>query len=266
MTEPQGTKRARTNTMGDTRSNSLGSEASTPQEQTEDASELIQQLGASEISQLLTQAAQAHPDVMSMLTNAVQAIRERERNRVISFDHYSKSIWREINVAYKSMRGGAQYDKSFEVANDTLETIETIKERCGPNVSPGTRLNGLSVLRKIGKKIAVSCGDVIAHEVQKQFQGNPALENAMYHILESMQEPEVQSIKDGTDPENLYVKLEELHELGESYSIFETMEDVLNFIADPEGEYAEDYEGDEDEDEDGGHEGDADIECISVSS
>jgi len=65
------------------------------------------------------------------------------------------------------MRGGAQYDKSFEVAMDIVDIIETITKQCGPIASPQTRLNGLSVLRKIGKTIALSSNDVIGHEVQK---------------------------------------------------------------------------------------------------
>ncbi|KAJ5863821.1 uncharacterized protein N7529_005737 [Penicillium soppii] len=81
-------------------------------------------------------------------------VREQERVRVINFDHYSKSVWHSINTRYKSMCGSAQYDMAFDVVKDILSTIRTI-----------TRLNGLSVLRKVGETIALSSNDLIGHEV-----------------------------------------------------------------------------------------------------
>lgn len=81
-----------------------------------------------------------------MLNDAVIAMRERERSSVVNFDSYSSSVWREINITYKSMRGAAQYEQSFEVASDVAHDIKAIAKQCGPNVNPQTRLNGLSVL------------------------------------------------------------------------------------------------------------------------
>lgn len=274
MAEPQGTKRTRTNTVGDARVNSVGSEASAPQAQAEDVSERVKQLSQQAVLEILTRAAQMHPDVMFMVDESIRAVRERERNRVIDFDYYSKSVWKSINVTHSKKRGSAQYEIAFDVAEDVVGTIKSITRQCGPNVSAGTRLNGLSVLRKIGKTIALSSGDVIAHEVQKQFQSNPAFVDGMYEILESMEEDEVRSIRDQSDPEKLYPKLQELQELAADCCIFEGMEDVLAYVEDydnPEGDDAADNEGDEFEDEDEGHEENGgeeneDIECISVSS
>ncbi|EKV07893.1 hypothetical protein PDIG_61260 [Penicillium digitatum PHI26] len=47
----------------------------------------------------------------------------------------------------------AQYDVSFEDAQDVVDTIKSITKQCRPFANPQTRFNGLSVLRKIGKTI-----------------------------------------------------------------------------------------------------------------
>jgi hypothetical protein len=100
-----------------------------------------------------------------MIEDSICSVREQERVRVINFDHYSKSVWHSINTRYKSMCGSAQYDMAFDVVKDILSTIRTIVGCCSPYSSPQTRLNGLSVLRKVGKTIALSSNDVIGHEV-----------------------------------------------------------------------------------------------------
>lgn len=174
---------------------------------------------------------------MNMLNDAVIGMRERERSRVISFDHYSRSIWREINVAYKSMRGGAQYDQSFEVASDVANSIDEIANQCGPNVNPQTRLNGLSVLRKIGKTVCLSSGDVIAHEVRKSPDVSSALVEGMCNIIESMDVDEIQSIGDQTDSEMIYPKLLELQKLADDYCIFGGLQEAIAMLGgEEEGE------------------------------
>ncbi|CAP94807.1 hypothetical protein E8E15_004732 [Penicillium rubens] len=247
MATPQRAKRARSNTIGDVHIN----ETAAPPEE---ISRRIKHLDPDTVDNILTQAAQIHPDVMSMVDDAIRVIREKEQNRVLSFDHYSSSVWKSINVTYRSMRGGAQYDVSFEVAQEVVGTIKSITEQCGPLTNPRTRFNGLSVLRKIGKTIALSSNDTVGHEVQKRFQWDACLVTGMLEILDSMTADEVRAIReDESRPEALWPKLQELEELSHDYCIHPGLVDVLNRV---ESDGYEDEEGDEEGYEEEYEEGD----------
>ncbi|KAJ5534663.1 hypothetical protein N7527_000917 [Penicillium freii] len=255
MASPQSAKRARSNTIGDAHLNTSAPPA-------EEISHQIQHLNRQTVTDILTQAAQIHPDVMSMVEDAIRIIREKERNRVINFDHYSSSVWKSINITYRSMRGGAQYDVSFEVAQDVVDTIKSIAKQCGPFTNPQTRFNGLSVLRKIGKTIALSSNDTVGHEVQKRFQWDASLVEGMLEILDSMTADEILEIReDEASPDSLWPKLQELEELANDYCIHPGLEAVLGRL-DPdhrdeeewdeeehEEAYEEAYEDEENEDE-----------------
>ncbi|CAI7623387.1 unnamed protein product [Penicillium viridicatum] len=244
MASPQSAKRARSNTIGDAHLNTSAPPA-------EEISHQIQHLNRQTVTDILTQAAQIHPDVMSMVEDAIRIIREKERNRVINFDHYSSSVWESINITYRSMRGGAQYDVSFEVAQDVVDTIKSIAKQCGPFTNPQTRFNGLSVLRKI-----------VGHEVQKRFQWDASLVEGMLEILDSMTADEILEIReDEASPDSLWPKLQELEELANDYCIHPGLEAVLGRL-DPdhrdeeewdeeehEEAYEEAYEDEENEDE-----------------
>ncbi|CAG8075980.1 unnamed protein product [Penicillium nalgiovense] len=260
MATPQHAKRARSNTIGDVHINE------TPPPPPEEISRRIKHLDPDTVDNILTQAAQIHPDVMSMVDDAIRVIREKEQNRVLSFDHYSRSVWKSINVTYRSMRGGAQYDISFEVAQEVVDTIKSITEQCGPFTNPRTRFNGLSVLRKIGKTIALSSNDTVGHEVQKHFQWDACLVSGMLEILDSMTADEVRAIReDESSPGALWPKLQELEELSHDHCIHPGLANVLTRV-DPDGyeneegneeEYEEEYEegdeeGYEDEENEGG--------------
>ncbi|KGO41284.1 hypothetical protein PEXP_106640 [Penicillium expansum] len=241
MAGPQSVKRARTNTIGDAHIN-------TTAPLREEISQKIQHLDSQTVTDILIQAAQIHPDVMSMVDDTIRVLREKEQNRIINFDHYSSSVWKSINITYLSMRGGAQYDVSFEVAQDVVDTIKSITNQCGPFTNFQTRFNGLSVLRKIGKTIALSSNDTVGHEVQKHFQWDGSLVEGMLEILDSMTADEIREIReDKSSPESLWPKLQELGELANDYCIHPGIEEVLGRL-DPDG-YEDGEEWDEDEDE-----------------
>ncbi|CAG8140666.1 unnamed protein product [Penicillium salamii] len=246
-------KRLRANTMGN--AETTGAEAPSTQTAAEKATQLVDKIDAQEVAKILIQAAQAHPDVMTMLDDSFRAMVERERARVITFDHYSSSIWRQINVSYSSMRGSKQYEQAFEVASDTSSAIQSIARQCGPNTNPQTRYNGLSVLRKIGKTIALSEGDTIAHEVQKHFQSDRALVRGMISIIESMGDDEIDSIANQEDTDDLYSKLWELVELSEGRHLFKGLPDVPYMFREYEGDEEEEGEEEEGDGEEGDGEG-----------
>ncbi|KXG45503.1 uncharacterized protein PGRI_040520 [Penicillium griseofulvum] len=207
MADPQSAKRARSNTIGDAHVNTT---ALAP---AEDIFQRIEQLDIQTVTDILTQAAQIHPDVLTMVDDAIR------------------------------------YDVSFEVAEEVVETIQLIAEQCGPFTNPRTRFNGLSTLRKIGKTIALSSNDVVGHEVQERFQYDTALVTAMREIIESMTEDEVRAIRENeSSPEALWPKLLELEELSVDHCIHPELGEVLNLL-DPARCEDEDEEDKEEEDE-----------------
>ena len=87
----------------------------------------------------------------------------------------------------------------------------------------GTKKNGLEICRKIGKSIALSSGDVVAHEVRKDFQYETTVEDTMRRIAKSLSaEERARIMEDGWR-----AKLEELIELSLDYRIFDGLPKAL---------------------------------------
>ncbi|KAJ6015875.1 hypothetical protein N7540_010466 [Penicillium herquei] len=268
MSEAQPTKRARANTAGEAL-NPITAPQEPQQQLTERAHQKptdreMELLNPPIIQELLQKAAELHPDVNTLVMDAIRRVQEQHRQRVISFDHYSSSVWKQINVSYRSMRGSKQYDMAWEVVGDVVATITTISGQCDEFSSPQTRMNGLSVLRKIGKTICLSSNDTLGHEVQKQFQSDPSLERGMYDIVSAMSVEERQSIVNDTDEsDGLWAKLKELQQLAENYCVFEGLWKVMGLLSgenNHEGFDDDDDEDDEDDDDDDEGEFDEDDE------
>ncbi|KAN0075895.1 hypothetical protein V8E54_007165 [Elaphomyces granulatus] len=208
----------------------------------------------------LASMALKHPDILQAISDEVKRTRDRANKLVIDFDHYSKSIWKELNVTYRSMSGSRQYDIANDVADRINSTIKSIVTQCQRPSSPQTRRNGLEVLRKIGKSIVLS-HDTLGHEVQNRYQWDKALEDGMLEILEYMDRSELDKIRGGTtSPSELWQKLLELETLARSACCFEAMHEVIEYIdgSDSEDPNDEEYESHGADEEDGADELDDD--------
>lgn len=126
----------------------------------------------------------------------------------------------------------------------------------GANASAGTRYNGLSVLRKIGKTIYLSSNDTLDHEVQKHFGFSDVLGDAMLVIIGAMTPEERLDIRQNeSSSEALWPKLVELHELAQDQCVFSRLEEVLDLLEGEDGD-EDDHDGDDDNDEEAGEEND----------
>lgn len=147
-------------------------------------------------------------------------------------------------------RSQAQYDISDLVADEVLDTIESITEYCGQFANPQTRLNWFSALRKIGKTIALSTNDTLGREVQERFQSDASLVDGMMKIINFMTPVEVRVIiEHKSNPNALWSKLQELEELAQNECIHPGIEEVLNLLDPARDEYEEEIDEDEDEDD-----------------
>ncbi|MCJ1384528.1 hypothetical protein MMC17_007645 [Xylographa soralifera] len=171
---------------------------------------------ATTVAGLLSYAAEKYPDVAATTPaskgDAVAAERVKAKSnalptsaKVIDFDHYSKTAWRAINTQYKSIKG----------------CIMDIRKKCPAGASYGTKKSALETLRKIGKTVCMSGGDVIGSEGERDV------------IVKG----------------DFGVKLEELAELSKDYCVFEKLDEVLALLEGTEGK-PRDGEDVEDEDED----------------
>lgn len=259
MASSKSAKRARANTAGDTHlqlveasaTHESANEAPTNETPVPSPKEMIN-LKAEGLAELLHKAAKAHPDVNTMVTAAINSMMEERKNHIIDFENYSKSIWSEINVRHSSKKGSKQYELSFDVASEVSSTISHIANQCAEFPNLQTRLNGLETLHNIGRTICLSSNDTLGHEVQKQFQSDPSLENAMHDIVSGMSAEEREVVLNGP----LWQKLEELEQIANDYCVFEGLHAVMNLIQGEgghdagEAEQNEDEEDEEDYDED----------------
>jgi hypothetical protein len=196
----------------------------------ESVSAMLAELPTTWTRDALASMALKQPNVLQTIFNEVQRTRDRANRHVIDFDHHSKSVWKELNITYRSMSGSRQYDISSDVADRINSTIENIVTQCRRPSSPQTRRNGLEVLRKIGKSIVLS-RDTLGHEVQMQYQWDKSLEDGMLEILEQMDQSELVDIRGGiTGSSELWQKLLELESLASSSCCFEGMREVIEFI------------------------------------
>ncbi|CAG8898079.1 unnamed protein product [Penicillium egyptiacum] len=116
-----------------------------------------------------------------------------------------------INVTHPFRSNAAQSHIADAVAEDVLDTISSILEHCGPFADPQTRFNGLSVLHKIGKTMALSTDDTLGRKVQGRFESDSSLVDGMKEIINSMTPDAVRVIiEDNSSPNALWPKLQEL--------------------------------------------------------
>ena len=142
------------------------------------------------------------------------------------------------------MSGSRQYDMAGEVQAQVQDCIQTIRKGCSGYASFGTKKNGLETLRKIGKTICLSGGDVMGHEVQKDFQGESVLEEAMLEIVEGMVPVEVDELVLGGEPAGEWFgKVVELERLAEGYGLFEGLGDLIRLLNGSEEDEGDGEEG-----------------------
>ncbi|PLN80396.1 hypothetical protein BDW42DRAFT_194486 [Aspergillus taichungensis] len=122
-----------------------------------------------------------------------------------------------LNVDQIKESGGAVVEQIRRVMDDVVR-------HCGEHASPQTRWNGLSVLRKIGKTLALSRSSTLAADVT----WDPCLEDGMLEILASMSREEKVAIRRDERSKALWPKLVELDGLRQEQCILENMEKVLS--------------------------------------
>lgn len=231
---------------------------------TESIDDQLNEFTHRELHGLLKALSASHPVVRRSIGNLYEEKVREQQARVLSFDHYSKSVWRRINKEHSSLSGSKQYEKAFDVFYDIKDDIRNIAQQAGRTASDATRRNALEGLRKVGKTVSLSGGDTLSHEVKKHFQGDQEMTDAMLSVVDAMSNEERLFVRDewSADGTRAWIAtLEELVSLSELEMIFEDLRSVLVALGmEREGDHEEEEdEEEEDEEEEEEEEGEDDV-------
>lgn len=240
MPASKGKKRARANTAG----NALDQPPARglPTKPIVTASE-VATLDPAMISTLLLKAAKMYPAVNNMLIDAIESAKKSRQSRVVTFDGYSSSIWKQINVTYRSASGSKQYGIAFDVVRNINSSIEEILKQCDQYPNPETRFNALSVLRKIGKTIFLPANDTLGRQVQKEFVEMNEYVDAMQHVVSAMSDEERALVVSDA----MWPKLQELKLILDEEVLSEDFQNVLDLLKGVEDDDGDDYDDYDDE-------------------
>ena len=241
---PQGTKRRRTDDLGNSASSSKSKARF-------DAEKAMAGLPLGVLQEIISAALERHPDTADIVKRHVDKLHAANAAKVIEFDHHSKTVWKAINVDYKKMSGSHQHDMVPNVLETIVDCIRDIQDNCPWSASYETKKNALETLRKIGKTMCLS-SNIIASEVRKSFQYDIILEETMMDIADRMTIKEKRGLS-----REFQDKLEELIKLSKKHDLFEELSTIKDILwDDPMGannhyddieEEDEEEEGEEDE-------------------
>lgn len=205
-----------------------------------------------------------------LVVEAYKRLQDAERVKIINFDHYSGSVWHEINGPNAEGIGSGQFNRSFDVRYEIVDIIDQIGEQAKPESSYGTKKSALETLRKIGKTIVLSGYDCLGSEVRKSFAYETCLEDTMYNILGTMTEDERIRVGQSADEKGALVdKVVSLSEEASGYGMFERLDAVINMMADGKATISDDAneeEGEDDENEDAGDENERESDGSEVEA
>lgn len=176
-----------------------------------------------------------------------QALIERERNRVINFDHFSKEAWYLLYKKYARLSGSREYEATFEVAASIEQMIGDINSQTTENSSFGTKLSAVETLRKIFKSTLLEEGQMGKQVLQNCY----GWDDKFVDVLALFTRTELDRLCAWDDGRGPWIeKLQEVRDLAESRCVLERLGEAVDLVSgEPEEDENDDCE-DEDEDED----------------
>ena len=139
---------------------------------------------------------------------------------------YVEEVNNLLNEENSHLSGTMQYDRAPMVANEIFEIIKLISDGvCAQNIPMAKKGFALGSLVHIGRMI-IDANDTLGHEVQKGFQRDAALEDALSRIANSLTVEEVGLIRRAPG------EIRELMERGAGYGLFTELGGVLDALSD----------------------------------
>lgn len=189
--------------------------------------------GAS-IKNLLLQIAMSQPGVAASLRGAeatlpvpVQQTSEHVQITRDNIAAYVEEVDYLLNEENSHLSGTKQYDRAPVVSNRVFEIINSISDGvCAQNIPMAKKGFALGSLVQIGRMI-IDVNDTLGHEVQKRFQRDVALEDALSRIANSLTVEEVGLVRRAPGD------IRELMERGAGYGLFTELGGALDALSDP---------------------------------
>jgi hypothetical protein len=178
----------------------------------------------------------------------------------IDFDFHIKNVWYEIYRDHSRPRHSG-YDATTEVPAFIEKTIETIARKATQHPCYTTKLSALETLRKIGRVLCESQGTEVACAVSEYFRADATLGDAMYNIVATMDEVQVDMLCGEFNGETTFLEdMEALLELEAKMGLEMALGSVLDLMRGEESEQGSDVEISEEDVEDTDEEVDEDNE------
>ncbi|KAJ5340625.1 hypothetical protein N7541_009749 [Penicillium brevicompactum] len=207
------------------RKSAKGKETPEQQARAKTVSGRVAKLRAPQIREILTRAAQMHPDIMAMLEEPVPD-QTPQTPRVLDFEAQAQKVWDWMEKDYKS--GGLS--KALQITEKIVAIIESIAKNCGTDADPQTRANGLFSLCQIGEAIAATFDCKLRKNIRVEFGYEKALQVGMCNIIKNMGDNEIQPIATRTDEEKLLPALENLAKDARGYCVFGGLRTVMALL------------------------------------
>ncbi|KAK9858753.1 hypothetical protein MYU51_018075 [Penicillium brevicompactum] len=183
------------------RKSAKGKETPEQQARAKTASGRVAKLKAPQIREILTRAAQMHPDIMAMLEEPVPD-QTPQTPRVLDFEAQAQKVWDWMEKDYKS--GGLSFKsrrKLLQLSNRSPRIAEQMQ-----------------TLRHVLMNIRV------------EFGYEKALQVGMCNIIKNMGDNEIQPIATRTDEEKLLPALENLAKDARGYCVFGGLRTVMALL------------------------------------
>lgn len=150
---------------------------------------------------LLLELSTSHPSAAPVIAAYINRFTQDEAARranasSVDFDHYSKSIWKALNITHARKSGSKQYEAAHDIAGDIDDAVRDILSRVAQSDRYATRLSAFSTMRKVSKSI-ITCGEGEIRKVVMNSQAPGSLAEGMERVLDAMEaKGELQGLKD----------------------------------------------------------------------
>ena len=257
MSGPRSRKRARANTHGDSTlpgSTKDALPAPSIAAPARDIDKVMSIVPDSFVRDCVRDFIASHPESdMALALNAEHdRIMAARAETTVDFDHYSKSVWRMLNVNDSRMSSKQVYAKAASVVSDIMNIVNDIVQGATTEgVSFGTRESAVHTLRKIAKSICLCRPGQFAHEVQRDFSEGEgiAFVDGLKSIIAIMDDGEKDELCDGDDG-TFGLKMEELVGLADNHGVFFDLDQVQRMLEEYEEDSDHNAEDDVEEEDD----------------
>lgn len=131
-----------------------------------------------------------------------------------------------LNEEHNHLSGTRQYDRAPMIFARIISIINSISdEACAKHVPIPIKGSAMASLVQIGRFI-IDVNDTLGHEVQKRFERDTALEDALSQIMNSLTVEELGFFRQAPGA------IKELMEFGSGYGLFTELGGVLDALSD----------------------------------